>query len=68
MGIDKHKSTHHAYRIPENFLFGLAFLGGSLGGYLGMYAFHHKTKKQKFKIGFPLLFCFHCFLIFKYLY
>lgn len=33
----------------------LPYCGGSLGGLMGMYVFHHKTKKLKFKIGFPLI-------------
>ena len=30
-------------------------IGGSLGSYLGMYCFHHKTKHMKFYIGIPLI-------------
>lgn len=54
MGADKRYAIHHAFRIPENFLLGMAFCGGGIGGLLGMKIFHHKTKKPKFKYGLPL--------------
>ena len=55
MGIDKRKARIHARRIPEATLFLFAFLGGALGGTLGMYSFRHKTKHWYFALGFPLL-------------
>ena len=33
----------------------LQFFGGGIGTITGMYVFHHKTKKLKFKIGMPLI-------------
>ena len=36
-------------------LLGLCFLGGSLGGLIGMYTFRHKTKQKYFTIGVPLM-------------
>ena len=54
-GIDKWKSQHHAWRIPEATLFLFAVLFGALGACLGMLAFRHKTKHAKFFIGMPLL-------------
>lgn len=56
MHWDKRKARKHQWRIPEAVLLGTAALGGSLGGMIGMAAFHHKTKKPKFYIGFPLIF------------
>ena len=56
MQWDKRKARKHQWRIPEAVLLGTAALGGSLGGMIGMAAFHHKTKKPKFYIGFPLIF------------
>lgn len=47
-GIDKSKSKHGKWRIPEKFLLGICFAGGFLGGFLGMRAFHHKTKHWYF--------------------
>ena len=54
-GIDKYKSIKHKYRISENTLMILAILGGSLGAFLGMIVFHHKTKKKKFVILIPII-------------
>lgn len=47
---------------------GLAVLGGSIGAWLGMVVWHHKTRHKKFRYGIPiiltlqivLLFCFSC--------
>ncbi|HIR86966.1 MAG TPA: DUF1294 domain-containing protein [Candidatus Limivicinus faecipullorum] len=55
MGLDKLKARQGARRIPEYRLFLLALLGGGPGGWLGMYAFRHKTKHMKFVIGFPII-------------
>ena len=55
MGTDKLLAKLHKRRIPERTLFLLAFLGGALGGTLGMYSFRHKTLHKSFAIGFPLL-------------
>ena len=55
MGVDKAKAIRRAWRIPEKILFGVALLGGSLGAWLGMYLFHHKTRHWYFVIGMPLI-------------
>lgn len=55
MGIDKWKATRNAWRIPEQTLLSLVALGGGIGGIAGMYVFHHKTKKPRFYIGFPVI-------------
>lgn len=55
-GLDKQKAKRHKWRIPEATLLGVAALGGSIGAFLGMQIFHHKTKKAKFYIGVPLIF------------
>lgn len=55
MGSDKRYAQKGMRRVPEARLFLLALLGGALGGWLGMYAFRHKTKHKKFVIVFPLL-------------
>ena len=43
--------------IPEKTLLVLAAAGGSPGVWLGMYVFHHKTKKRKFTLGVPVILC-----------
>ena len=55
MGVDKAKAKRGARRFPEATLFFLAVVGGSLGGLLGMAAFHHKTLHRSFRIGFPVI-------------
>jgi uncharacterized membrane protein YsdA (DUF1294 family) len=33
----------------------LAVLGGSIGAWIGMNVWHHKTQKKKFKYGVPAI-------------
>ncbi|MGI2851738.1 DUF1294 domain-containing protein [Bacillus cytotoxicus] len=40
---------------PERTLFLVAAAGGALGAWFGMYVFHHKTHKNQFVLGIPLL-------------
>ncbi len=54
-GIDKWKAKRSKWRISEAALLGLAALGGSIGAWLGMKVWHHKTKHKKFKYGIPLI-------------
>lgn len=65
MGLDKYQAKHNNWRIPEKSLFLIAFLGGSIGGILGMILFHHKTKKVSFKILFPLFLIINIILYLK---
>ena len=69
MGLDKHKAKMAERRIPENTLFMFTILGGGVGTIAGMYVFHHKTKKMKFKVGMPLVLILEIliFVYFKYL-
>ena len=55
MYIDKQRARRHAFRIPESSLFIIALIGGSIGSILGMWLFHHKTKKWYFRFGMPLI-------------
>ena len=67
-GVDKWRSTSgrllptgrkkakkYKWRIREAALLGLAVLGGSIGAWLGMKAWHHKTQHKKFKYGVPAI-------------
>ena len=54
-GRDKTAAQKGARRTPETTLLGLAVIGGSLGGLLGMLLFRHKTRKPAFRIGLPLI-------------
>lgn len=53
-GIDKRKAVKKAWRIPEVTLILFAAIGGSAGALLGMFVWHHKTRKWKFRILVPL--------------
>lgn len=54
MGLDKRRAVKRQWRISETRLLILAFLGGGLGSFAGMYLFRHKTKHVKFVILIPL--------------
>ena len=54
-GIDKWKAKRSKWRISEATLLGLAVIGGSIGAWLGMKVWHHKTMHKKFKYGLPLI-------------
>ncbi len=54
-GIDKFKSKQARWRVPEATLLWLAAVGGSIGAWLGMKLWHHKTLHKKFRYGIPLI-------------
>lgn len=54
-GIDKFKAKRSKWRISEAMLLSMAVLGGSLGAWLGMMVWHHKTLHKKFRYGIPLI-------------
>ena len=54
-GIDKLKARKHLWRIPDATLLLLAVIGGSIGAWLGMRVWHHKTMHLKFKYGVPII-------------
>ena len=54
-GIDKLKAKRAKWRIPEATLLLLAAVGGSIGAWLGMKVWHHKTLHMKFRYGVPLI-------------
>lgn len=55
-GVDKWKARQGRWRVPEATLLGLAALGGSAGAWVAMQLFRHKTKKNKFRYGVPIMF------------
>lgn len=66
-GIDKHKSRNAKWRIPEATLLMLAVVGGSVGAWLGMKAWRHKTRHKKFRYGVPAILLLHVVtLVFLY--
>ena len=54
-GIDKYKAKKAKWRISEASLLLLAVLGGSIGAWMGMKVWHHKTMHKKFKYGIPAI-------------
>ena len=62
-GIDKFKAKKSLWRIPESTLLILAALGGSVGAYLGMKVWHHKTLHKKFSLGVPTILLLHLALL-----
>ena len=47
-GIDK-------YAAIKGNLLGFSFAGGAIGGIIAMYLFHHKTQKNYFAVGLPMM-------------
>ena len=62
-GYDKLIAGGKARRVPEKILWILAALGGSVGGLLGMYVFHHKTRKLSFQVIMAGIFLVQTILI-----
>ena len=54
-GIDKWKARRLRWRIPESVLLGMAAVGGSVGAWLGMRVWRHKTQHKKFRYGVPAI-------------
>ena len=54
-GIDKWKAKRSKWRIRETALLELAVLGGSVGAWLGMQVWRHKTQHVKFRYGVPII-------------
>ncbi len=54
-GLDKWKAKKSKWRFSEAMLLKLAIIGGSIGAWLGMKTWHHKTMHKKFKYGIPTI-------------
>ena len=54
-GIDKRKAKKSHWRISETSLLLLALCGGSVGAWLGLKVWRHKTQHKKFYIGIPVI-------------
>ncbi len=62
-GVDKSRAKKDQWRIPEARLLWAAGLGGSVSALLGMYVFHHKTRKRAFAWGVPAMLAAQILLI-----
>ena len=57
-GFDKGRARSSRSRVPEVVLHGLSAAGGSIGSYVAMQTFRHKTVKGSFRIVFWfIVFC-----------
>ena len=54
-GIDKYKAKKSKWRISEATLLTMAAIGGSIGAWVGMRLWYHKTMHKKFKYGIPII-------------
>ncbi len=54
--VDKLKAKNSRWRISEAALFLFAILGGSAAMYFTMCLVRHKTQKNRFVFGIPLIF------------
>ena len=54
-GIDKYRAVKEKSRVPIVTLLLLAAFGGSIGAWIAMYLFRHKTQKSYFTFGIPLI-------------
>ncbi len=65
-GYDKSAAIHKKRRIPEKTLFFIAIMGGSIGLYISMSFFRHKTKHLSFTIGVPIIILVQAVLVWLY--
>ena len=56
---DKYKAKRGRFRISEDLLLTLAFIGGAAAEYITMKIIRHKTKHKKFMIGPPAIMILH---------
>ena len=68
-GIDKSRAQRQVRRTPENILWFLSLIGGTIGALGAMHLFRHKTKKISFQLVLALIALLQCgavILIFQY--
>jgi len=63
-GYDKYLGTKNKRRIPENTLFSMALLGGSVGLLFAMLLFRHKTSKSSFIVKFCGIFLIQIMIVY----
>ena len=51
----RRRKTIVKWRISETTLLTMAVIGGSIGAWVGMRLWHHKTMHKKFKYGIPVI-------------
>ncbi|MFH6945313.1 DUF1294 domain-containing protein [Flavobacterium sp. FlaQc-50] len=63
-GYDKYLAIKNKRRIPENTLFTMALIGGSVGLLLAMILFRHKTSKISFIVKFLIIILIQALIVF----
>lgn len=63
MGLDKKRARSGGWRIKESTLLMIAILGGSLGAFIAMRLYRHKTKHTRFRVGIPILLLSHLIIL-----
>ena len=61
---DKLFAMEHSWRTKIFRLLFVCFIGGSVGGYIAMNIFRHKTNMNYFTVGLPMMFVMHVFVLF----
>lgn len=61
--LDKQRARRARWRISERRLLILAIIGGSLGSWLAMKLWRHKTRHRLFSLGIPLMLAVHLALL-----
>lgn len=62
--VDKIAAIERKSRIRIVTLLALSFFGGSIGGLIAMYLLRHKTRKDYFTVGIPLIMIMQVVLLF----
>lgn len=63
-GYDKYLARKNKRRIPENTLFFLEAIGGTIGLLIAMLFFRHKTSKPSFIIKFGIILLLQIVLVY----
>ncbi|MTI85615.1 MAG: DUF1294 domain-containing protein [Firmicutes bacterium] len=63
MGYDKDCAQNYRWRVPEKTLLLLCLAGGSIGVFMGMRLFRHKTRHKLFTFGVPSILLAQMWLI-----
>lgn len=62
--IDKINAVRQRGRVRIVSLLSLAFIGGSIGAWLAIYLLRHKTRKDYFTVGVPLMLAMQAMVLF----
>ena len=61
--VDKYKAVKNRRRVRITVLLFLAFIGGTIGALCGIYFLRHKTNKNYFTLGVPMILLMHLIII-----